>query len=124
MGPRVLPNLIRVFWGYNPRQWALGFQQTNRGCFWVTNPPPMGLRVPPNTLGCFGVTNHRQWALRFRRKQSRCFGVTNTSPMGHQDLPNTTGLFWSYKSPANGPSGSAKRNRAVSHKKCLITYRQ
>ncbi|QQP40045.1 Hypothetical protein FKW44_013955 [Caligus rogercresseyi] len=69
--------------------------------------------------------------------------------MGPRVPPNTIGLFWGYKSPANGPSGSAENNHSVSglqilrhwasgsaqtqsavflsyksHKKCLITYRQ
>ncbi|QQP55972.1 Hypothetical protein FKW44_000484 [Caligus rogercresseyi] len=33
--------------------------------------------------------------------------------MGPHVLPNTIGLFWGYKSPANGPLGSAKPNRGV-----------
>ncbi|QQP53388.1 Hypothetical protein FKW44_005857 [Caligus rogercresseyi] len=34
--------------------------------------------------------------------------------MGHRVPPNTIGLFWGYKSPANGPSGSAENNHSVS----------
>ncbi|QQP34731.1 Hypothetical protein FKW44_022715 [Caligus rogercresseyi] len=45
--------------------------------------------------------------------QSRCFGVKNPPPMGPHVLPNTIGVFWGYKSPANGPLGSAKPNRDV-----------
>ncbi|QQP57937.1 Hypothetical protein FKW44_003099 [Caligus rogercresseyi] len=61
---------------------------------------------------------------QFPRKQSGCLGlqISANGPSGRRREHN--GLFWSYKSLANGPSGSAKRNRAVSHKKCLITYRQ
>ncbi|QQP49244.1 Hypothetical protein FKW44_009831 [Caligus rogercresseyi] len=33
--------------------------------------------------------------------------------MGPQVPPKTIGVFWGYKSPANGPSGSAKHNWAV-----------
>ncbi|QQP36677.1 Hypothetical protein FKW44_021845 [Caligus rogercresseyi] len=36
---------------------------------------------------------------------------TNPPPMGPRVLPNTIGVFWGYKSPANGPLGSAKPNR-------------
>ncbi|QQP38971.1 Hypothetical protein FKW44_019703 [Caligus rogercresseyi] len=73
MGPWVLPNTIGVFWGYKstangpscsaernrvfwdyiPRQWALGFCQTQSGCFGVTNPPPMGPWVLPNPIWVF-----------------------------------------------------------------------
>ncbi|QQP50560.1 Hypothetical protein FKW44_011594 [Caligus rogercresseyi] len=114
MGPWVPPNLIGVFWGYKstdngpsgsaehnrdvlgsqiPRQWALGFRQTQSGCFVVKNPPPMGPQVPPNTIGVFGVTN--------------------PPPMGPRVPLNTIGVFWGYKSPAHGTSGSAKPNRGV-----------
>ncbi|QQP37000.1 Hypothetical protein FKW44_022277 [Caligus rogercresseyi] len=122
-----LPNQLGCFGVTNPRPWDLGFRQTYQ-VFWGYISPAngplgstkhnrgvLGLQthrqwpsVLPNTIRVFlGLQTHRQWALRFRGKQSRCFGVTNTSPMGHQDPPNTTGLFWIYKSPANGPSGSA-----------------
>ncbi|QQP55987.1 Hypothetical protein FKW44_000499 [Caligus rogercresseyi] len=145
MGLRGLLNTRGVFWGLQiHRQWPLssaehnqgglgykptanglsGSCRTHSGCFGVTNPPPMGLRVPPNTRRCFWVTNPPPWALRFRRKQSRCFGVTNTPPMGHQDPPNTTGLFLELQIPRQWALRFPKRNRAVSHKKCLITYRQ
>ncbi|QQP54023.1 Hypothetical protein FKW44_006707 [Caligus rogercresseyi] len=33
--------------------------------------------------------------------------------MGPQVLPKTIGVFWGYKSPANGPSGSAEHNWGV-----------
>ncbi|QQP52785.1 Hypothetical protein FKW44_005034 [Caligus rogercresseyi] len=33
--------------------------------------------------------------------------------MGPRVPPNTIGVFWGYKFPANGPSGSAEHNRGV-----------
>ncbi|QQP53719.1 Hypothetical protein FKW44_006286 [Caligus rogercresseyi] len=33
--------------------------------------------------------------------------------MGPRVPPNTHGVFWGYKFPANGPSGSAAHNRGV-----------
>ncbi|QQP36793.1 Hypothetical protein FKW44_021991 [Caligus rogercresseyi] len=33
--------------------------------------------------------------------------------MGPQVPPKTIGVFWGYKSPANGPTGSAEHNWAV-----------
>ncbi|QQP55971.1 Hypothetical protein FKW44_000483 [Caligus rogercresseyi] len=94
MGPRVPPNLIRVFWGYiSPANGPLGSTKPNRGVL--------------------GLQTHHQWAFGFCRTHSGCFGVTNPPPMGLRVPPNTRGVFWGYKSTANGPSGSAENNRGV-----------
>ncbi|QQP50559.1 Hypothetical protein FKW44_011593 [Caligus rogercresseyi] len=94
MGPRVPPNTRGVFWGYKfPANGPSGSAEHNRGV--------LGLHIP------------RQWAIGFRRTRLGCFGFTNPPPMGPRVLPKTILVFRGYKSSANGPSGSAKHNRAV-----------
>ncbi|QQP35563.1 Hypothetical protein FKW44_023827 [Caligus rogercresseyi] len=75
MGPRVLQNLIGVFWGY---------KSTANG--------PSGSSKP--NQGVLGLKIHCQWALMFCRRQSDSFGVTNPPPMGPWVPPNPIGVFW------------------------------
>ncbi|QQP36794.1 Hypothetical protein FKW44_021992 [Caligus rogercresseyi] len=134
MGPRVPPNLIGVFWGYISPPMGPWVPSNLIGVFWGYKSPAngpsgsaennyyiLGLQIPRQWAlgflrthsGVLVLKIHRQWALRFRRTQSGCFGVTNPPPMGPRVPPNTIGVFWGYKSPANGTSGSAKPNRGV-----------
>ncbi|QQP56092.1 Hypothetical protein FKW44_000648 [Caligus rogercresseyi] len=102
MGPWVPPNLIGVIWGYKsttngpsgsaehnrgvlglqiPRQWALGFRQTQSGCLGYISPANGPSRSAEQNYFIFGLHVPCQWALGFRQTQSSCFWVTNPPPM-------------------------------------------
>ncbi|QQP49049.1 Hypothetical protein FKW44_009563 [Caligus rogercresseyi] len=108
MGPQVPSNTIRVFGGYKSPPMGPWVPQNLIGVFWgykSTANGPSG--SAEHNQGVLGLQTHRQWAFGFCRTHSGCFGVTNPPPMGPRVPPNTRRVFWGYKSPANGPSGSA-----------------